>query len=73
MSVTYTGELNAQALARTFLHVEEWLAEKAETVDEADVVEIVRMYEGNAVAEEFVPTSVPVFVERRKASAFEVS
>lgn len=61
--VTYEGELCAQALAQTLLHVEEWMSnhDSLEPVSEADVVEIVAQYEGYAVAE-------PIdFVERRRS------
>lgn len=47
--VTYTGQLRAEALAQTFLHVEEWMAENglsesAPVELEADVVVIARRY-----------------------------
>lgn len=53
--VTYTGQLNASALATTFLHVQEWLEEnpspdpspiatQSERGDEEEVVEIARRY-----------------------------
>ena len=44
--VTFIGELDVDALALTFAHVEAWLEEQAllEPVSEAEVVEIARRY-----------------------------
>ncbi len=61
--ITYEGELCAQALAQTLLHVEEFIADQGL---EAEVVEIVAQYEGDADPEPFEPVVVPAFVERRK-------
>lgn len=69
--VTYKGQINAEALARTFLCVQEWLEEQENAQallpeEEAEVVEIVKQYEGDADVEPFVMVPEPVFVERRR-------
>ena len=72
-----SDQLNAQRLESTFETVEAWLLANElrdaaagvvlEPVNEAEVVEIVKQYEGLVDAEPFVMVE-PVFVDRRRVS-----
>jgi hypothetical protein len=63
-NISYIGELHAQALAQTLLHVEEFIADQG--LEDA-VVAIVAKYEGVVEPEPFVVVEEPLFVERRKS------